>query len=247
MRQLLEGHYEDVEKTAEEAYGPRAISRNSPDPVAHLGLIFALRREQGRLGELIEALEGVVYQFPHIAPVRSGLAIALLDSGRQADARRHFDAMASNGFRDLLGKESWRSAVALLAEICAALGDEAQAGRLYGLLEPYRGYCVVIGTMQVCLGPAALYLGMLAGTMGRWDEAIALFEESLVGCDALASAPWRARTQLAFARMWLARNAAGDQDRARDLLRAGGESARELAMVRVAGEIGELRARIDSA
>ena len=43
--------------------------------------------------------------------------------------------------------------------------------QLYELLAPYRDGNVVIGLAAACLGSAARYLGRLAATIGRADEA----------------------------------------------------------------------------
>ena len=93
------------------------------------------------------------------------------------------------------------TAITLLADCCADLGDAERAGHLYRLLTPYRDANVVIGLAVVCLGSAARYLGRLAATMGRDEEAKEHFERALVAEAALKAPVCLAHTQLEYARL----------------------------------------------
>ena len=72
-------------------------------------------------------------------------------------------------------------------------GDRARAATLYQLLLPYAGHTVVIGNAVACHGALSRYLGALATTLERWDEAAQHFEDALamnarMGALALAGA-----------------------------------------------------------
>jgi uncharacterized protein HemY len=52
-----------------------------------------------------------------------------------------------------------------------------------------------------CRGAVSRYLGLLAATLGRWDEAENQFELALAANDRMGFRPWLARTQHDYARM----------------------------------------------
>jgi DNA-binding CsgD family transcriptional regulator len=82
----------------------------------------------------------------------------------------------------------------------------------------------------VCYGAASRYLGMLAATMERWEEAAQHFEDALAMNTRMGARPWSAHTQREYAKMLLARNQPGDSDKATALLTAALATARELGM-----------------
>lgn len=93
----------------------------------------------------------------------------------------------------------WLIAITLLADVSVALGDASRAGMLYELLRPYRDVNVVIGLAAVCLGSAARYLGRLAATMERREEAAEHFERALEAGARLKAPIWLAHTRLDYA------------------------------------------------
>ncbi len=91
--------------------------------------------------------------------------------GRREEARAELAALAARDFVDIRLDGDWMIAITLLADCAVELGDAERAAQLYELLLPYREVNVVIGLAAVCLGSAARYLGRLAATMGRPDDA----------------------------------------------------------------------------
>ena len=152
------------------------------DPVSML--IFALRREQGRLGELGPLVS--LFARQTTTPVwRPGLALMWLELGDRPAAKAVFDDIASADFADLPRDGRWTASVAFLAEVCAALGDKVAAAALYRLLLPWSDHNIVLGTGTGCYGSANRFLGMLAATMGdrtgaaRHLEAAAMMNERI--------------------------------------------------------------------
>jgi tetratricopeptide (TPR) repeat protein len=117
-----------------------------------------------------------------------------------------------------------------LTDVCTFLGDRARAAILYQLLLPYAGRNVVVGNAAACYGALSRYLGALATTLGRWDEAAQHFEDALAMNARMEAWPWLAHTQYQYATMLLARDQSGDREKARELLRAALATARELGM-----------------
>src|SRR5262249_5199208 len=104
-----------------------------------------------------------------------------------------------------------------LAETCAALREAPRADWLYRTLRPFGGQWVM-WTDAICLGPIAYFLGLLARTMGRFDEGSRHFEDALASSERAGARPYVARTQLEYAVLLLERAAPGDAERARTLL-----------------------------
>ena len=106
--------------------------------------------------------------------------------------------------------------ITYLAEVCAFLRDTARAATLYHLLHPYAGRNVIVGWSSGCYGAASRYLGMLATTMARWDEAEQHFQEALAMNTRTGARPWLAHTQHDYAAMLLARGQPEDHDTGHD-------------------------------
>jgi tetratricopeptide (TPR) repeat protein len=117
-----------------------------------------------------------------------------------------------------------------LVDVCTFLGDRIRAVNLYQLLQPYAGRNVVIGTAAACYGALSRYLGALATTLERWDEAVQHFEGALAMNTRMEAWPWLAHTQYQYATMLLARDQSGDSEKAKELLTAALLTARELGM-----------------
>jgi hypothetical protein len=121
-----------------------------------------------------------------------------------------------------------------LAETCAFLGDAPRAAELRDLLLPYAGRNVVIVEGWACFGSADRPLGLLATTMGLWNDAEAHFDAALDLNARLGALPWLARTQHAYALMLLTRHLSLDAERARELLWRALATARDLGMTTLA-------------
>ena len=145
--------------------------------------------------------------------------------------------IAAHDFADVPQDGLWLTCLAYLAEVCALLGDAHRAATLYRLLLPYNGYTVVVGGTYVCYGAAAHYLGMLATTIERWEDAAQHFEDALAMHTRMGARPWLAHTQHQYAVMLLAHNQPGDRDKAMALLHEALTTARALGMHALEGRI----------
>jgi hypothetical protein len=144
-------------------------------------------------------------------------------------ARPVFEELAVNEFGAIQQDALWAASITFLVEVCATLGDGDHAEVLYRLLSPYATYAVVAGEWA-SFGAGSRFLGQLAATMGRWQEAEAHFEQA-VGMNArMGAKPWLAHTQFQYARMLIERAMAGDVGRARILLAEAETIARQLGM-----------------
>ena len=230
MRSMMRGRFEESERQAQHAFsiGQRLQGETA---AGVFGLqMFVLRREQGRLKEVEPAIRLFIKQHSTAAAWRPGLAVIYSELGRTADARAEFENLAQHDFADVPRDAVWMGTMAFLVDVCTFLGDRARADILYRILVPFAGRNVVVSTAAACFGALSRYLGGLATTLERWDDAERHFEHALAMNARMGALPWLAHTQEQYATMLLARHQSNDRDRAAALLDAALLTARELGM-----------------
>jgi class 3 adenylate cyclase len=227
---FVQGRLPEVEGLAQQALqmGQEAQNQNA-------ALVFGLQmalllREQGRLQELEPLLAGSATMYPSIAPnLRCALAVLYMDQGREAEARSEFERLAARDFVDLPRNGAWLFTVAYLAELAAFLDDARRAETLYGLLLPFARLNVMVNPV-IAWGSAARYLGLLAATRGRPDEAARHFEAAREMNVRMGTRQAVAHTATDHAQMLLARGGPGDRATAVELLNQALDIARDLGM-----------------
>ena len=237
MRALLAGELELADRLAGEALAAGAPAEAVTASQYRLIQLLAIRRDQGRMGELERAARQLVADNPGRPAWRAALANLLCEEGRLDEAQEEFDRLAAHDFEDVPKDLDWMIAMTLSSDVCADLEDAERAARLYDKLEPYAAVNVVIGLAAVCLGSAASFLGKLAATMGRADLAAEHFERALAANTALQAPVCLARTQVDYAR------AVGPGSQADELLEAAAETAVAVGSGSVARKVEALRTR----
>ncbi|HLZ69973.1 MAG TPA: AAA family ATPase [Dehalococcoidia bacterium] len=180
MWAMLEGHFSDAYGLLAEAL---ALGERARQPLAwfwHDLQRAALLCDQEREAELLAQTEAELIararRDPWASHWRARLAWLYARAGRLSDAHRELDGLAVNDFGEIPGPAGWNwlLCLALLPEVCVALGDTRRALPLYHYLETYAGHCIVIGPNTcICFGAADRYRGMLAALLGRKDDALA--------------------------------------------------------------------------
>jgi DNA-binding SARP family transcriptional activator/tetratricopeptide (TPR) repeat protein len=230
---LLRGDFAVAERLAERALAAGGARSADADCSYRLEL-FLLRREQGRLAEIEDLMREAVDAYPGYRAFRCLIPLLELELGRPAQARRAFDALAAGGFAGLPRDSEWQFCLCVLAEVASGLGDREAADVLQRLLAPYPRISAMAAG-EASLGPIARFLGMLAATTGRTDDAARHFEEALEINERIGARPWLAHTQEHYARLLRGRGGLGDEARARELLAAARATYRELGIARSAG------------
>jgi tetratricopeptide (TPR) repeat protein len=241
MRALLEGRFADAEQLTLQALtlGQR-LQLESAEGIFGMQM-FMLRREQGRLHEVAPIVEMFVQQHS-TSSWKPGLALMYAELGLRDKARTVFEELAVNEFVGIPQDGVWAASITFLVEVCAALDDCDRAKVLYRLLSPYAAYAVVASDWA-SFGAAARFLGQLAATMGRWQEAESHFDQALAMNARMGAKPWLAHTQFQVARMLLARSEPGDVARASILLDDAWSIARELGMRSLETRISDVRGK----
>ena len=183
-RAQLSGDFELAERLAQDtlAIGQRGQAENAMHYYAQA--LFNIRREQGRIGEIEDAVRRFIELYPAIPAWRAALALLLVELGRDDEARAELAAIDEAALpRDA----NWLIATTLLAEVCGELRDAGRAERLYEALLPYdaaRRRRGPRGDLQRRRGPPA-------GVAGRRDAPLGRRRPPLRGRDAHARADGR--------------------------------------------------------
>ena len=219
---LARGRLDEAEELIEASVAQALESGQGDAMTIYVAQLVGLRREQGRLDELIDLLVQTVEDNPTLPAFAASLGLTYLESGRQDDARVLLEEGAAQGFAHLRKDVSWHSGLAMYSELAAGLGDRDAARLLFDMLEPHADLMIWNGAFY--LGPVASLLGRLAATLGDHEEADARFGRSVAALEA-----FDAPLHLARARMWWAESLLErdpEDARARELLEQAAKEAR---------------------
>ncbi len=190
------------------AYAALELGRRGGQPDSmmwFLGHIVAARfvhgtldRDKPHMPSLIAAPGESIPSSPEITPSRSlplligaGMSAILCEVGRFEDARGHFEFVMRDGLDNLPPDYTALTIPVYASVACAHLGDTLRAARLYEILEPWRDRLVTTGAGW--FGATEHYLGLLAATLCRRDQAAAHFAAAARTYEALNAKPWLVR------------------------------------------------------
>ena len=238
MRALIDGDLEAAERLGAEA---AAGGRRAGELLAEqfVGIQLAqLRRLQGRVGELLPVFQQMSARFPAIPAWRTALASGLAQANKVEEARVEFERLASHDFDDIPHDAQFHSAMALISEVCVAVGDAKRAEFLYRELLPAADKAVVVGRAAIVQGPYARTLGLLAAARGDRSAAEGHFAAAIALAERMGDRPMLAWTKIDYASVLLGVIAAAagheeepsedDRDKALDLLAEAIDTGRQI-------------------
>jgi tetratricopeptide (TPR) repeat protein len=224
-------HAGQLDPGEEAVLAAAGLAEASGQPDARIWLAvgcFRICLEQDRLDKIADLLSQVVVEWPNVPSLRAMLALGHCEADRPDKARMLFGALAADQFSFPMDNR-WLMGITDCAAVCAFLGETAAAEPLHDLLVPYASQ--VVANAPAISGSVAFYLGLLATTLHRWDEA----EHHFVAAEAVherGGAPaWLARTRLD--RMLLSRAQPRNVERARELLERALVSARTFRLANI--------------
>jgi DNA-binding SARP family transcriptional activator len=200
-RCLISGPPEEAERLA---FAAMKLGRNAGQPdsmLCFLDQLIVARFLHGSLDHADPHLpdlsqDSSLLMSPDITPGRSlrllvdaAMSAVLCEVGRLDDARRHFELLMSSDLDELPHTTLAIPAHASIA--CARLGDKPSAKRLDAILQPHSHRLVATGTSW--FGATNHYLGLLATTLERPDEAHARLAAAEQTYTSLGAKPWLAR------------------------------------------------------
>lgn len=236
---LAEGKLDAAETHLAEYSGDQA---NTSATAAAGGQFFFLRQMQGRLSEIEQIWRVAVERFSGLPMMEAGLACVLAAAEKDDECSAILERLTSNGLVNIPRDFAWKSTLCLASDACADIRNRSVAARIYNPILPYASsHCALVGVAT--LGSVARVLGRLAALLERWDDAEGHFEMALEVNDRAGYHAWTAWTRLNYGDMLLRRDAAGDREKARDLLQQALEAAREMGMAKVVADCERLLAQ----
>jgi predicted ATPase/DNA-binding SARP family transcriptional activator len=254
MRALMQGRFAEAERLARQALTAAEAAGNWNGITSSRVQLEWCWKDVGLAADRATEVERFVQDEVLTRPLSGGaaavwngnLALFMAEAGNEARAHRYLDRVADCDDGPLTGNVDGRSATALAAEACALVGDERLAPRLYDLLLPRDGFCILGGRGVYFRGAAARYLGLLAATQGRWDDAVRHHEHALETNTRAQAPPWIARSMLDLARALWSMGLPHDRHRIDDLLQRSEPLARGLGMRSLRARITLERSAIDA-
>lgn len=113
---LLEGDFAEAEGLIADLLRVAERAQSWSARVSYDLQLYALRRDQGRLGEVEDFVRRSVERYPTYPIWRCVLAQTASELGHAAEARQALEALAADGFAHLPFDETWLASVGLLAE-----------------------------------------------------------------------------------------------------------------------------------
>ena len=144
-----------------------------------------IRIAQGRLRELVEAVEHYTLEYPELAPWRAGLPLAYIAAGRCDEATAELERSGwSRSLDDFPQDFFWLAAVILLADASAeAAGTGVRRGPVRDA-RAVRRTLVQLGYAGAPWARSRGRLGLLAAVRGDRDAAAAHLESTLAAMEA---------------------------------------------------------------
>jgi DNA-binding CsgD family transcriptional regulator len=202
---LAAGRFDDAEEAAERAHALGESSNIVFDAGVYGLQMFAIRREQGRLAEVLPLMRMLSARAGEQAVWEPGLTVLYAELGMLEESRRQLDALSPDGFASIPRDSVWPACLTFLAEACIACADEKHAGVLLRELDAFAGHNMMVA-MTICFGPADRLRGGLARLVGLNNEAESHYRAALALADRSASPVWRAHVQHDWAVLAAARN-----------------------------------------
>jgi hypothetical protein len=230
QRCSITGRPEEAERLA---FATLELGRSAGQPdnmLWFLGQLYVARflegsldREDPYLPDVFETPGSSLPTSPEITRSRSlplligaAMSAVLSEVGRLDDARRHFELLMSSELDQLPHDYTALVIPAFASVACARLGDRRSAEQLYAILESHSHRFV--SAQAAWFGATTHYLGLLATTLNRLDEADTHFAAAERSYRSLDAKPWLARLHSDWAAALLTRRRGDDNQRAEQLL-----------------------------
>ena len=240
----LRGDFVAAERFTADAVEQSRDVAGSIAPIIADAQTFFSQRMQGRHADLEPLVRRNADRLPAMRRWRCGLALVLAELGREDEARRELEHLAAADFEDVPRDALWLVSMALLAELCALLGDRMRARRLYELLVAYEGRNVV-SMGAVYLGPVARYLGLLAMTIGEDERALGHLETARSAAERMGARPMVVLAALDAAEVLARRATPNDAQRGRALVQRVARDAAQMGMGQAVARADSLLARLE--
>ncbi|MCX6401904.1 MAG: BTAD domain-containing putative transcriptional regulator [Propionibacteriales bacterium] len=151
--------------------------------------------ERGQLDLVAPFLDDVGENFGEIPALDAARTWVAAEAGDLDKAGRLLRELADNEFGVVQTDIAWLAALCLLGSAASKLDNQAAAARLHEMLLPHSGRNALVW-VGFCCGPVDHYLGQLAQSLGRADEAIQRYDAAIALAVTMGSAPLASRIRL---------------------------------------------------
>ncbi|WP_329046926.1 AfsR/SARP family transcriptional regulator [Amycolatopsis sp. NBC_01488] len=191
--------------------------------------LVAIRWFQGRLGELVPVLDGLMHS-PTLSPIDNSyyaaLAVAAAAAGDRRTAAGALARLCGDDLGALPRSSTWLISLCGAAETAFLLDDAGTAAKVSELLRPF-GHLPAMASLAIaCFGSVHYPLGTAALTTGDLDRAVAHLRASVQHNLALAHWPAVVFSRRRHADALVRRGGPGDAAAAEQELGAAEEEAR---------------------
>jgi class 3 adenylate cyclase/tetratricopeptide (TPR) repeat protein len=223
-RAMLAGDLADAERLSIEAV-ELGNATGQPDVGAFFAGQFGLIRVmQGRAAEIVDMVCQARAENPGIPAFATFLAGIYCDLDRHEEGRAVLEPFVAEGFASVPKDLIWLITMSSLAYAVAELGWSDAAEPLLEALRPFAGQICCISTTTY--PQVGYYLGLLAATLNRFEEAEGYFSHAATTHERIGAAWALAKTHLGWGAMLAAHGEEDSRERASRLLRKALSSAR---------------------
>jgi class 3 adenylate cyclase/DNA-binding CsgD family transcriptional regulator len=194
MLALARGRFVEAEQHAEAADRLGDADEDVEDGGVYGQLMFAIRREQGRLEEMRPVLAALAKTDLTKTTWGPGLACLYADLGLLAEARGVIDALAPDDFGVIALDVVRPAALGYVAEAVIATDSAEHAQTLLDELAAFKGHVLTAG-FSICLGPVDRIRAGLLALLDRFDEAHVALAAAREIADASRAVVWEARVE----------------------------------------------------
>jgi class 3 adenylate cyclase/tetratricopeptide (TPR) repeat protein len=237
---LMRGDLQASEQWAIQAFEDGTASDQPDAAMMFGGQLYYLRSFQGRLGELVEQIVQFAGEPDSLPTWRAGAALALIESGREDEAR---ELALAEDFQSVRWDDTWPMAMIHWADACSRVRVLDRAGELYELLTPFSGQLASAAGLAVA-GSTDWALGTLAATLEHHEEAEGHFAAAVEIETTLGAPLLLARTHVGWARALIARGRSQDLERAQPMLCQAEDTAGRLGAGGITREVAQCRAAL---
>jgi tetratricopeptide (TPR) repeat protein len=174
--------------------------------------------QTGRAAAVVGPVEENIEKHPALHEWQGALVFLNARAGRLGEARNGLAALAGRDLPGLSYRMNAAIGVSALVEAAWILEDSDAAAKLLRVVERWGERLVVAGYGVLVWGSTARLRGHLASLLGELEEAEAWYRRALSVERRERNCVWRARTQLAYARLLRLRSMRGDRRKASRLV-----------------------------
>lgn len=195
---ILRGRFRAGERLAAEALEIGMMGLDLEQAI-HTAQIFSVRRDQGRLAELRDAMDELVERRSE-SPWSAMQGVLEMELGNRYQAQRTLDVYLDAGLDSIPRDLFWTFTMTHLADLAASLENTTAATELYAALAPFADRYSTDDSAFGCAGLVATKLGLLAAAQSLWSDARRHFESAMATARRIGALPDLARAQLAYAK-----------------------------------------------